>query len=235
MPILLLALVALASIGLGLAWFLRAKPTVVAKRARLLLVLLGAIGIGGLLLFGVRFLPSVLPELFGLGGVLVTAAVARALRQRPTGGFSTPGKGQRTDVRTECLEAWIDHVTGDVGGRVVRGKYAGRLLEVLNERELLDLRSECTGEPESLNVLEAYLDRRMGADWRNARQSPPAGPRGEMSRAEALAILGLAEGASAEDIKSTHRRLIQRVHPDVGGSADLAARINRAKDVLLVV
>ena len=56
-----------------------------------------------------------------------------------------------------------------------------------------------------------------------------------MSRAEALSVLGLAEGASDEDIKAAHRRLIQRVHPDAGGSADLAARINRAKDVLLGV
>ena len=50
---------------------------------------------------------------------------------------------------------------------------------------------------------------------------------------EALAVLGLAEGASEDDIKAAHRRLIQRMHPDVGGTADLAARINRAKDVLL--
>ena len=83
-----------------------------------------------------------------------------------------------------------------------------------------------------------YLDRRLGADWRNARQppphgSPPRGPRSDMTREEALAVLGLAEGASEDEIRAAHRRLIQRMHPDVGGSADLAARINRAKDVLL--
>ena len=54
-----------------------------------------------------------------------------------------------------------------------------------------------------------------------------------MTREEALAVLGLAEGASEEEIKAAHRRLIQRMHPDAGGTADLAARINRAKDVLL--
>ena len=54
-----------------------------------------------------------------------------------------------------------------------------------------------------------------------------------MTRAEAFAVLGLAEGASGAEIQAAHRRLIQRVHPDVGGSADLAARINRAKDILL--
>jgi curved DNA-binding protein CbpA len=54
-----------------------------------------------------------------------------------------------------------------------------------------------------------------------------------MTREEALAVLGLAEGASIDDIRAAHRRLIQRMHPDVAGTADLAARINRAKDVLL--
>ncbi len=54
-----------------------------------------------------------------------------------------------------------------------------------------------------------------------------------MTREDALAVLGLTAGADDEEIRAAHRRLIQRVHPDVGGSADLAARINRAKEVLL--
>lgn len=232
MPALLLALALLAILGLGIFWFLRANPSTIARLLRPILVVIGGVGVGGLLIFGVRFLPSVLPELFGLLGVLGTALIARYVRQRPSGGFSSPGGGQRTEVRTAFVEAWIDHATGDVGGRVVKGRFAGRGLDVLADGDLLELHAECAGDADSLRVLESYLDRRLGAGWRKA-QTPPRGPRTDMTRDEALAILGLASGATEEQIRAAHRRLILRVHPDAGGSADLAARINRAKDVLL--
>lgn len=232
MPI-VLALVILAIVAFAIVWFLRSNPTSVARILRPLLIVLGGIGIGGLLIFGLRFLPGLLPELMGLAGVVATALIARAFRQRPSGGFSTPGGGgQRTEVHTTFLQAWIDHASGDVGGTVLAGSFAGRTLDGLSDSELMDLRAQCASDADSLKILEAYLDRRLGSDWRTARQ-PPRGPRPDMTREEALAVLGLAEGASNEEVRAAHRRLIQRVHPDVGGSADLAARINRAKDVLL--
>ena len=233
MPAIVLALVVLAVVALGIAWFLRANPSSLARGMRMVLVVLGAIAVGGMLIFGLRFLPSLLPELLGLAGLVITGLIARALRNRPSGGFSSPGTGRRTEVRTAFLQAWIDHGTGDVGGTVLTGRFAGRTLDRLSDSELLDLHEECRNDADSLRVMEAYLDRRLNVDWRTARQPPPRGPRTDMTRAEALAVLGLAEGASEEEIKAAHRRLIQRMHPDVGGSADLAARINRAKDVLL--
>ncbi len=241
MPAILLALVVLAVVALGMAWFLRANPSSLARLLRIILVVLGGIGVGGMLIFGIRFLPGLLPELFGLAGLVITALIARSLRNRPSGGFSSPGTGKRTEVRTAFLQAWIDHGTGDVGGTVLSGRFAGRTLDSLSDGELLDLHQECSADSDSLRVLEAYVDRRLGADWRNTGRppphgsSPPRGPRTDMTREEALAVLGLAEGASEEEIKAAHRRLIQRMHPDVGGTADLAARINRAKDVLLGV
>jgi len=234
MPVILLALVALAAVAIVIFWFMRASPSTLARMLRPILVVLGGIGIGGLLIFGIRFLPGLLPELFGLAGVVITALIARAVRNRPSGGFSSPGSGgQRTEVRTAFLQAWIDHGTGDVGGTVLSGRFSGRTLDGLSDAELLDLHLDCSADADSLRILEPYLDRRLGADWRNARQPPPRGQHSDMTREEALAVLGLAEGASEDDIKAAHRRLIQRMHPDVGGSADLAARINRAKDVLL--
>jgi len=232
MPI-LLALVLLAGIALAIAWFLRANPSAVARILRPILIGLGGIGVGGLLIVGLRFLPGLLPELFGLAGLVLAGLIARALRRRPSGGFSTPGSSQRTEVRTAFLQAWLDHASGDVGGTILAGRFAGRTLESLADGELLDLHGECAGDADSLKILEAYLDRRLGPDWRNARKPPPRGPRTDMTREEALAVLGLGEGAGDDDIRAAHRRLIQRMHPDVGGSADLAARINRAKDVLL--
>src|SRR5260221_2985966 len=238
MPAILLALVVLAAVALGIAWFLRANPSSLARVLRIVLVALGGIGVVGLLIFGVRFLPGLLPELFGLAGLVITAVIARAVRRRPSGGFSTPGSGGRTEARTAFLAAWIDHGSGDVGGTVLAGRFAGRTLDSLGDTELLDLHEECSSDADSRRVLESYLDRRLGADWRTTHQPPPHGsaPRGphtDMTREEALAVLGLAASASADDINAAHRRLIQRMHPDVGGTADLAARINRAKDVLL--
>jgi hypothetical protein len=227
----LLALALLAALGFGIFWFLRSNPSAVARTLRPMLVVLGMIGVAGVLILGMRFMTSVLPELFGIAGVLVTGLIARWLRQRPSGGFSQPGAGQRTEVRTPFLEAWIDHATGDVGGRVLKGRFVGRPLDSLPESDLRALHAECGNDAESLQVLESYLDRRLGADWRKAE--PPRGPRIDMTRQEALATLGLQEGASEEEIRAAHRRLILRMHPDAGGSAELAARINRAKDVLL--
>ena len=54
-----------------------------------------------------------------------------------------------------------------------------------------------------------------------------------MSVDEAFAVLGLKKGATKEQIISAHRKLMQKMHPDRGGSDYFAAKINLAKKILL--
>ena len=54
-----------------------------------------------------------------------------------------------------------------------------------------------------------------------------------MGKGEAAKLLGVASDADPEAVLEAHRRLIAKVHPDAGGNAELAARINQARDTML--
>ena len=104
----------------------------------------------------------------------------------------------------------------------------------LSFEEALALHRFCAADPQSAQLLEAWLDR-IWPDWREASDPHVAGPResGPMSRREACEILGVAPDAGFDAIKAAHHRLMVRLHPDHGGSNYLAAKINQAKDLLL--
>lgn len=154
----------------------------------------------------------------------------KAVRAARRFGQPGQGSGQSSTVETATLSMTLDHETGRMAGTVRRGPHAGRELADLTLAELLVLRADCLrDDADSVPLIEGWLDRSF-PDWRDA--APPAGS-AAMTRAEALAILGLAEGASARQIKEAHRRLMAAAHPDHGGSDWLAARINRARDLLL--
>ena len=54
-----------------------------------------------------------------------------------------------------------------------------------------------------------------------------------MDKNEAFEILGLDLSATRDDIIKAHRSLIEKNHPDKGGSDYLSAKINKARDILL--
>jgi hypothetical protein len=89
--------------------------------------------------------------------------------------------------------------------------------------------------PIAIRVLPHWLTFRashpVSGDATGAR--PKAGVPSQMTRAEALDVLGLAEGASDEEVRDAYAALIKKVHPDRGGTAYLAARVNVARDLLL--
>ena len=64
--------------------------------------------------------------------------------------------------------------------------------------------------------------------WR--RQGRPGAA---MNATEARALLGVGEAATLADVREAHRRLIAKVHPDAGGSAELATKVNAARDALV--
>lgn len=85
----------------------------------------------------------------------------------------------------------------------------------------------------ALWVMRAYLlARQIRA---GSQQSPP--PTGEnagpMSRAEALEVLGLDDGADEATIEEAYKTLIKKNHPDQGGTDWIAARLNEARATLL--
>ena len=75
-----------------------------------------------------------------------------------------------------------------------------------------------------------YQQNKAGAQQ---AQTPPANGKQAMSQEEAMEILALKPNYTKEDVIQAHRRMMQKVHPDRGGSDYLAAQINKAKDTLL--
>lgn len=222
------------------AWvWLRSQPASQRKPAIIKLTLI--VGIGLVLVMAVtgrlHFLFALLAFLYPLLRRVLPSILTGNL---PGGGQAKTGNQSR--VASDILEMSLDHDSGTMSGNVLKGPMAGRALSDLSESEFLELLQYCRMEDEdSARLLETYLDRRFGDSWRADDQSDTVGSEsgrqswagGPLTESEALDILGLEPGASEEEIIQAHRRMMQKMHPDRGGSNYLAARINEAKERLL--
>jgi hypothetical protein len=225
----IIVLVALALVLLSVATaFLRADPARLAGGLRTLGPILLALVGGAVLLVGRE----------AIGGIILFGAIAWYGATRVSRPNARLAPGKRSTVRTAALEMELDHDTGGLEGLVLAGRHEGKMLGAMGLAELQHLHRELSADPESRQLLETYLDGRFPV-WRKntetnggERLGVAPGP-GAMTKEEAYKVLGLEAGAAAADVRKAHRRLMQRLHPDIGGTSFLAARINEAKDVLL--
>ncbi|MFT3808402.1 MAG: hypothetical protein QM698_00635 [Micropepsaceae bacterium] len=174
---------------------------------------------------------AVFPALIALGfAAFLRYQAAHGWRLASRGG-AKPTAGQTSRVLTAYLDMTLDHATGETSGLVLQGRSKGRRLSEMTVKDLLALLAELRVEdPDGAQLLDAYLARvHPGAD----HQPPPRSSGSGMSVDEALDILGLDAGATEADIRDAHRRLMQQLHPDRGGTDYLAAKINAARDALL--
>lgn len=184
---------------------------------------------GALLLLLLRQVMIALPlALIGWRYWRQGAAVAGPSRRERTGG--QPSSKGRSQVESPALRMTLDHVTGAMEGVVTTGGYAGRALSGLGDADLRRFRAEleAAGDTDSLALLLAWMER-VG---RTVEAEPEEAAGGRMTRDEAYRVLGLPTGASTAEVRDAYRRLIRRVHPDMGGSDQLTALINAARDVL---
>ncbi|MEM8951072.1 MAG: DnaJ domain-containing protein [Pseudomonadota bacterium] len=232
---------------LALYVFINIKPSTLARAVRTFTTTFAALAGTGLLLTGrfglalITFIAAVMAIRALKGGTLggATGGFGQYSGSGPAGG----GVGGKTsDIATDMLAMQLDHRTGDLDGEVLKGGFAGRSLGSLGLQDLLSLLMECQrDDPRAVPLLETYLDRRH-PDWRVQASAEGESQHQHEGRAEtgnamdvatACAILNVSAEAGKEEIKAAHRQLMNKLHPDHGGSSYLAAQLNQAKDVLL--
>ena len=225
----LLLLLLLAGIFLGLRHLYRKSP----RRMWQWLVAAAGVGLIGLALAGrAHWLAAVAGAALPVLGKLALL-LPRLLPFLPFAARLFAGRQAR--LRSAWLELTLDRGSGAVDGVVLQGALQGQRLSGLSEEQLQALHRDCRGDPQSLALLNAYLQRARPG-WRPADGAPGGADDFDepaMSAATAARILGVRPDAAAEEVRAAHRALAQKLHPDRGGSDYLARKINQARDVLL--
>ena len=224
----------------GLAVMIRglsgADPRMVRRVFKWTAIIIGIAVLAYLMIMG-----RLVTALWILGATLPLMMRWRALKNMAKN-WRGPTPGQASDIETAYLRMRLDHDTGELDGTVLDGPSRGRQLSELAPEDLMALLQECrVNDPQSVPILESYLDRVHGAEWRGGEEATGAGGRASgaaaggrgMSVEEAYDVLGLHSGAGKDEIREAHRKLMLKNHPDHGGSTYIAAKLNQAKEMLL--
>lgn len=214
---------------------LSTRQTVMTIGVVLLVVAVVALTVTGRLNWIVTALAAVIGLTRWISGGARWALWLRALRGgAATSASSRPNPGSdngTTSTESPFLRMTLHHASGHIDGEVKQGRHKGRFLSELKLAELVALANEVP-DYDSRRLLESYLEHHY-PDWRLNTNRAGDPSRNTMDRREALEALGLEDGASHDEIVAAHRRLIQRLHPDRGGSTYLAALLNQAKETLI--
>jgi hypothetical protein len=159
---LILGALVLLALWLGSRSMRSPDPVQLGRWIRVLSIGLGVFG-ALILLAGARLLGLLMIVLAALIYVL-----PRTLRQGEggLGGLITDSRNSR--IATRYVNITLDREKGVIDGAVVGGQFGGRRLADLDLPALLALRSEClANDPDSVPVIEAYIDQMHGTGWRD--------------------------------------------------------------------
>lgn len=239
---------ALAVIGIGaflllcnLLWSskLNNKNTrIIALTSLALVCVLGAFVFMQRMPWPIAATTMLVPFLRVLGRLVQTAMTFLIFRHltrfRPAGFTFRSAQPKHTDSETQTneLAMKLDHQTGTMTGTVLTGEFEGQDLESLSDDQLREVYTSLQ-EEESKRLLEAYITRHRPHLNETSTDNNDQTDGEEMSVKRAADILGIDVSAPKGDIIAAHRRLMDKLHPDKGGSSYLAAELNEAKQVML--
>jgi hypothetical protein len=158
-------------------------------------------------------------------------------------------QAQQSQLKGEWLQLKVNPMSGTIDGTVLKGNLEGRKLSDLSEPELKTLLARCLeNELKSAQLLGAYLQHSYGQQWqasfadvlqqhtshsKGGAEFNQSSHSGSMSQKEAYEILGVDENASKEEVIKAYKSIMQKVHPDRGGSDYLTRLVSDAKELLI--